>query len=122
MDENVTKISQHLLKLKALSDETRLDIISLLANGPLCACDILESFKITQPTLSYHMKMLTGSNLVDSVRKGKWMHYSLNQAEFSGLIDYLGRIPKPGNRPVVRSSCCGGMDSCDSQAEQVEKP
>jgi len=113
MDENAAEISQYLLKIKALSDETRLDIISLLANGPLCACDILESFKITQPTLSYHMKMLAASNLVESVRKGKWMHYSLNHAEFSGLIEYLGRISKPGNNPVVRSSCCGGVDSCD---------
>lgn len=121
MDGNTTNISRHLMKLKALSDETRLDIISLLASGPLCACDILESFKITQPTLSYHMKMLTESNLVDSVRKGKWMHYSLNQAEFSGLIEYLGRISKPGNRPVVRSSCSDGMDSYESRAGQVEK-
>ena len=63
---------------KALADETRLKIIDMLSCGELCACDILESFHITQPTLSYHMKILTESGLVNGRREGAWMKYSLN--------------------------------------------
>ncbi|QHQ62284.1 metalloregulator ArsR/SmtB family transcription factor [Anaerocolumna sedimenticola] len=63
---------------KALADETRLKIIDMLSCGELCACDILESFNITQPTLSYHMKILTESGLVYGRREGAWMKYSLN--------------------------------------------
>ena len=44
---------------KALGDTTRLKIIEMLSCGELCACDFLECFEITQPTLSYHMKILT---------------------------------------------------------------
>lgn len=64
--------------LKALADETRLSIIEMLASGELCACKILEHFKITQPTLSYHMKILCESGIVNGRREGAWMKYSLN--------------------------------------------
>jgi len=58
---------------KAISDETRLKIIDMLSCGEMCACDILEEFKLSQSTLSYHMKILTKSGLVNSVRDGAWM-------------------------------------------------
>ena len=68
---------------KALSDENRLKIISLLVDGEKCACELLEKFRITQPTLSHHMKILTDCNLVDFKKDGKWVHYSINTKAFS---------------------------------------
>lgn len=65
--------------MKAMSDETRLKIIDMLSCGEMCACDILEEFSITQSTLSYHMKTLTESGLVNAVRDGAWMRYTLNK-------------------------------------------
>ena len=65
--------------MKALSDETRVKIYHMLSQGELCACNILEEFNITQPTLSYHMKILSESGLVDSRRDGVWMKYSINK-------------------------------------------
>ena len=50
---------------KALADETRLKIIQMLSSGELCACNMLEEFNSTQPTLSYHMKILTECGLVN---------------------------------------------------------
>ena len=44
--------------LKVLSDPSRLEILDLLSCGELCACDLLEHFQFSQPTLSYHMKAL----------------------------------------------------------------
>lgn len=75
MEKNYSK---YVLFMKALSDETRIKIFAMLAQGELCACRILEEFKITQPTLSYHMKILSESGLVNSRRDGVWMRYSLN--------------------------------------------
>lgn len=87
---------EHALYLKALSDETRLKIFDMLAGGELCACEILEEFSITQPTLSYHMKILCESGLVDSRRDGVWMRYSINKhnleiikSHFNGLSESL---------------------------------
>ena len=67
------------LCLKALGDETRIKIFHMLSDGELCACNILEEFHITQPTLSYHMKILSESGLVNSRKDGVWMRYSINQ-------------------------------------------
>jgi ArsR family transcriptional regulator, arsenate/arsenite/antimonite-responsive transcriptional repressor len=61
---------------KALSDQNRLDILSMLKDGEICACEILEKLNITQPTLSHHMKILLGVNLVCARKDGKWVHYS----------------------------------------------
>ena len=63
---------------KAMSDETRLKIMDMLSCDELCACNILESFQITQPTLSYHMKILTDSGLVLARKDGAWTRYRLN--------------------------------------------
>lgn len=67
------------LMIKALSDETRLKIIDVLSCGEICACEILSLVDISQSTLSYHMKLLTSSGLVNSVKDGSWMRYSLNK-------------------------------------------
>ncbi|MEI6578168.1 MAG: metalloregulator ArsR/SmtB family transcription factor [Eubacteriales bacterium] len=77
--------ADYVIIFKALADETRLSIVKLLINGELCGCKILENFKITQPTLSYHMKALCDSGLVEGRRDGAWMRYSLNKEVFESV-------------------------------------
>jgi ArsR family transcriptional regulator, arsenate/arsenite/antimonite-responsive transcriptional repressor len=79
-------------KFKALSDETRLQIVEMLAGGELCACKIQEKFDITQPTLSYHMKILTDCGLVTGRREGAWMRYTLNKSGFESVCGFAGNI------------------------------
>lgn len=71
--------------LKALGDETRIKIFCMLSQGELCACKILEKFTFKQPTLSYHMKILTDSGLVNCKRDGVWMKYSVNDENFEEM-------------------------------------
>ena len=54
--------------LKALGDEKRLRILSLLRQGERCACVLLEDLNLSQPTLSHHMKILCDANLVTGRR------------------------------------------------------
>ena len=63
---------------KAFCDENRLMIIDMLRSGEKCACKILENLKISQSTLSHHMKILCESGMVESRSEGKWTHYSVN--------------------------------------------
>ena len=70
---------------KGLADETRLKIIDMLSSEELCACKILEEFDITQPTLSYHMKILTDCGLVNARREGAWMKYTINDENLKKL-------------------------------------
>lgn len=78
--DDVAKIS------KALSEPKRLEIIKQLSIDEKCANDILKEFNITQPTLSHHMKQLTGCNLVNKKKEGKTCNYSINK---DTLIDYI---------------------------------
>lgn len=85
--------AEYALIFRALSDETRVKTIQMLSSGELCACEILKNVRITQPTLSYHMKILCDSGLVIGRRDGTWMKYSLNQetvAAVKALFDGLG--------------------------------
>lgn len=75
--------------MKALSDETRIQILDMLYKEELCACNILEEFKITQPTLSYHMKILSDSGLVIGRKDGVWMKYSLNMENVNVLREFF---------------------------------
>lgn len=74
---------------KALADDTRLKIIEMVSKEILCACDILEEFQITQPTLSYHMKQLVDADLVTGEKKGNWVHYSINKNTLESLSNYF---------------------------------
>ncbi|WP_326907399.1 ArsR/SmtB family transcription factor [Sedimentibacter sp. MB31-C6] len=86
------KYENYALYMKALSDETRVKIFEMLTQGELCACIILEEFKITQPTLSYHMKILCKSGLVDSRKDGIWTKYTINKNNLVILKDFINNI------------------------------
>lgn len=84
--------AEYALIFKALSDETRLKIVEMLSCGELCACDILEPFNITQPTLSYHMKILTDCQLVNSRKDGSWIRYSVNKEKIANVKEFWENI------------------------------
>jgi len=65
---------------KAFCDEKRLRILEMLRSGEKCACVLLEQLDIGQSTLSYHMKILCASGVVDSRQEGKWTHYKISEA------------------------------------------
>lgn len=66
--------------LKILSDPSRLEILDLLSCGELCACDLLEHFQFSQPTLSHHMKSLVDNELVIVQKDGNKHMYQLNHS------------------------------------------
>ena len=61
---------------KAISDETRLEIlVLLLLGGELCVCDVEATLGITQSKASRHLRYLLNAGLVENRRAGVWMHY-----------------------------------------------
>jgi ArsR family transcriptional regulator len=69
--------------LKALSDPTRLRIVSLLRHGAMCVCDLVEALRTPQSKISRHLAFLKNAGWVVAERSGKWMHYSLAEDESS---------------------------------------
>ena len=56
--------------LKVLCDETRLKVLSMLSTREMSACCIQKAFCCSQPTISYHMKLLVDAGLVLSRKEG----------------------------------------------------
>ena len=76
---------------RALGDETRLEMIGLLAGAPegeLCVCDLEQHFALSQPTISHHLKVLREAGLLSSERRGTWVYYALVRGAFDGLSDF----------------------------------
>ena len=77
---------------KAFADENRIQILELLRDGERCACMLLEEMKITQPTLSHHMKILCDSGIVVGRKEGKWMHYSISEDGLENVRNYVDEL------------------------------
>jgi len=80
--------------LKALADPTRLSMVATLRKHvqPVCICDLLAVYELSQPTISHHMAVLKEAGLVSWEKRGLWRFYSLNKslpAATSRLLDAL---------------------------------
>src|SRR5215475_2088833 len=89
---------------KALSDPTRVKILSLLKakgrsccdliarNEPgLCACDVEEAVKLSQAAVSHHMGLLRRAGLVEAQKRGRWIYYRRNEAALGRLADVIAK-------------------------------
>jgi ArsR family transcriptional regulator len=100
--------------LKALSDPNRLKIIDLLSCGEKCACEILESFNFTQPTLSHHMKVLSDCGLIEARKDGIWNLYKLNLNNANKLVLFFMSL-------ITEKEECAGKDKRCCETQDVEK-
>ena len=80
---------------KAFCDEKRLAILDLLKDGEKCACVLTEEMNIGQSSLSYHMKILCESGIVDSRQEGKWTHYRISKDGSTYAEKLLKEITTP---------------------------
>lgn len=90
---------------KALSDENRIKILEQLKDGEKCACKLLEELKISQSTLSHHMKILCESGIVFGRKDGKWMHYSIVENSFDLIFDLLSDVVASAKLNSDNNSC-----------------
>ena len=90
---------------KAFCDEKRLAILELLRSGEKCACMLLENLDIGQSGLSYHMKILCESGIVEGRQEGKWTHYKISEQGSADAIILLKAITTP-NISENDKSCC----------------
>jgi ArsR family transcriptional regulator len=86
---------------KALSDDTRLRIVKLLENGELCVCHLVAAVDMSQPKVSFHLKVLKEAGLVTDRREGKWMHYRLNESNLFKRLLFLSIAEKVRDEEVA---------------------
>lgn len=101
MPENPADASDRVFR--ALASRPRREILAMLARGTdgeccsvqgVCACDIVEQLDLGAPTVSHHMKLLIQAGLVESEKRGLWVHYRLRpegfRDAFSEIAELLG--------------------------------
>ena len=74
---------------KALADPHRVRIVNLLANSeePVCVCDLMPQLGLSQGTVSFHLKKLLATGLLERERRGTWAYYSLHRDALDRLSD-----------------------------------
>lgn len=78
---------RHLSKFfKALSDQTRREILRLLERHPRSVGEIVDNFELSQPTISRHLSVLREADLVIDQRRGQHVIYRLNATTLTDSI------------------------------------
>jgi ArsR family transcriptional regulator, arsenate/arsenite/antimonite-responsive transcriptional repressor len=78
---------------RVLGEPVRLQLLSLIAaqpSGEVCACELVESLRLSQPTVSHHLKVMYEAGLLTKERRGTWIYYRIVQEQFIFLQKVLG--------------------------------
>ncbi len=77
------------LLFKALNDATRREILELLKKKDLTAGEIADQFHISKPSISHHLDLLKQAGLVESVKEGQYIYYSLNTTVMDEIVKWF---------------------------------
>ncbi|WP_299004298.1 metalloregulator ArsR/SmtB family transcription factor [uncultured Shewanella sp.] len=107
---------------KALSDETRLHIIMMIASEhELCVCELMAALMLSQPKISRHLALLRHQGVLLDRRQGQWVFYRINPElpewvrhlitaisveQSPQMTENMHRLTQMGSRPERQSECC----------------
>ena len=106
MSQTTTDTAALLGRFQAIAEETRLEIVRLLAGGERCVCDLQDELEAAQSRLSFHLKKLKDAGVITDRRDGRWVYYSLVPEALEQMRAFLGE---------VKDECC----AWDSGAGQL---
>lgn len=106
-----TTISDLDAVFRGFADPTRIRILSLLAAGELCVCDIVEILDLPQPAVSRHLAYLRRTGLVEVQRDAKFAHYRLAAPENAVHQNLINCV----------RTCFRGITSLDHERRKAEK-
>lgn len=93
--------------LKAISDETRFAIITILLRHDVCAGAVARRLGVSEAAVSQHMKVLREAGLVTSEKRGYFTHYSVDREALSALSEVLADMAS-----WDRSRCDPELEGC----------
>jgi|SRR5688572_18382141 ArsR family transcriptional regulator len=94
------------LRWKALADETRLAIVAVLRDGECCVCDLNDAVEVSQPLLSFHLRVLKEAGLITDRRDGRWVYYSLDRGAVVQLEKVLKTMRTARRSEAQSRRCC----------------
>ena len=106
---------------KALAEESRLRILTLLLQGEMCVCEIEASLSMTQSNASRHLTVLKNAGIVSSTKRAQWTHYKIDEnfeRNNRGLLNYVSEKVAllPGYKAdIEQMHKCKSSDLCNQQ-------
>lgn len=103
------------LVLKAIADETRMKILSLLLRKNYCVRALARQLELSEGAVSQHLKVLRDAGLLTGKKKGYFMHYDVNRDTLHALIADIEELasterevctPKAGGCPSAEQERC----------------
>lgn len=64
--------------LKALSDSTRLRLLSMLSQGESCVCELERALQLSQPNISRQLNLLKINGILESRKQAQWAYYQIS--------------------------------------------
>ena len=102
--------------MKALSDETRIRILNLLAERECCVCEVVQAMEISQTRASRNLGMLYDAGFLKLKKEGLWSLYSLDKEE---MPEYLSTLVKAVKLAMVEDKAGVQDKERLSKAERV---
>jgi ArsR family transcriptional regulator, arsenate/arsenite/antimonite-responsive transcriptional repressor len=87
-----TEAASAAVLFRVLGEPARLQLLSLIAaqpSGEVCACELVESLGLSQPTVSHHLKVMYEAGLLSKERRGTWIYYRIVQERLVALRELL---------------------------------
>ena len=101
-DHNLAELEEFFL---ALSDGTRLRLLSLMRDGEVSVGYLSDELDQSQPKISRHLAYLRSASLVETRRDGKWIYYHIAEPvdrfasdSLADALDWVGDLT--GKKPV----------------------
>ena len=83
--------------LKALADETRLEILGILIDGELYAQQIVDRLEISQPAVSRHLQLMVAGEILAERKEGGMKFYTLRADTLTELAKRLAAFAARGS-------------------------
>ncbi|MBA2321932.1 MAG: winged helix-turn-helix transcriptional regulator [Deltaproteobacteria bacterium] len=88
---------------RALGDETRVRLVTLLCAGELCVCHLVAALDLPQPSVSRHLAVLRNAGVVRQRREGAWMYYALAEQQDPATADVMRSLATSLGGPERRA-------------------
>ncbi len=106
---------------QCLCDETRLRILNLLAQRPLCVCHLQEILKRPQAQVSQHLARMKKDGLVEATRHNNWMIYSLPEKAPKALDAQLRCLQDCVQTEAVFKSDRAALRKLKADCDRIER-
>jgi len=110
------------LILKALADETRMKILTLLLRHQYCVRALAGELGISEAAVSQHLKILREAGLLTGEKKGHFMHYDVSRDllhELAGEIEALAGLERQVCSRETAVCRDGETEKCEKSGQNV---